>query len=119
MQLRKTRIHYEQTAILAISSCATDRFDHVQKLLADYKRLLFPGELDKPVDSWAEDAKKLLATEVQKVYVIKPTTRVESVKGLKAVEKIGDTGAAAWAASEIAKLSVPTSPLKRVRKIGR
>lgn len=71
IHLRKKREKMMEFEMQAMAHADKEKGQYLESMVGAYRRLLFPGVPD-PKDEWIEQAKKLLAEETKKVYLIKP-----------------------------------------------
>ena len=86
----------------------------LKSLIESYRKQLFPGLEDSKKDTSMEDAKRALAEETQKVYMVR---RLESVNDLRdSVQRAVDAGAPELAKAAAQELKKKEEANARVRR---
>ena len=83
---REKMMEYEMLALTA----PVERAEGVKVLVEEYRHLLFPG---KQEDSFLEAAKKAIAEEAQKVYIVTPYSKLQAKAKQQAMENFSNAAA--------------------------
>lgn len=102
VHLRRQQIRYLEVEILAFASASEETSKDTKAALERYHRFLFPG-ISKPKDTALEQAKKALAEEAKKVYLVRPLKGANARQALQRMATGGSEAIHKWAAHELKK----------------
>jgi hypothetical protein len=110
VHLRRQQLRFREIEITALGAINEANGKQVEAALEGYRKLLFPGMKDQK-DEFLETAKKALAEEAKKVYLIKPKG-VNSREAWKQAAKGGDPTLARMAERELRQEAEAQARLK-------
>ena len=111
VHLRRQRIKYAEMEIHAISGLNDKNGDALKGMLDDYRRMLFPGA-EKPKDDFLEGAKKALAAEATKVYMVQSGAQAGK-DAIKRAMNSADPDIQRWAARELQQQEIAKQRLNK------
>lgn len=112
MHLRRQKQRLTEMQIVALTA-QPEAEKALKSLLESYRKQLFPGMDDTKKDTSMEDAKRALAEETKKIYMVR---RLESVEDLRdSVQRAVDSGAPELAKAAAQELKKKEEANARVR----
>jgi len=119
VSLRMDRLRYSEMEIIAMAGRNEANNKALDALLSRYREEMFPGT-EKPRDSFEDLAKKKLAEETKKLYLVTPLQGRKKQSRLQDAVKSANPAIRKWAAEEIDKETIAQQRLaKRLKRSGR
>lgn len=113
MHLRRQKQRLTEMQIIALTA-QPEAEKALKSVLESYRKQLFPGMEDSKKDTSIEDAKRALASEAKKIYMVR---RLESVEDLReSIKKASEAGAPELAKAAIQELKKKEMGNARVRE---
>tara|TARA_Y100000034_G_C6858797_1_gene390608 strand:- start:39 stop:458 length:420 start_codon:yes stop_codon:yes gene_type:complete len=103
IHLKKQKVHLRELEILAFSGLTADNRKAVIASFESYTSMVFPGAASKKKDqeSFEQKAKRQLAEEARKVYVVRRRDEDKEEAYLKNIARSSDPNVKALAAREL------------------
>jgi len=113
VHLRRQKQRLTEMQIIALTA-QPEAEKALKSVLESYRKQLFPGLEDSKKDTSIEDAKRALASEAKKIYMVR---RLESVEDLReSIKKASEAGAPELAKAAIQELKKKEMGNARVRE---
>lgn len=113
MHLRRQKQRMTEMQIIALTA-QPEAEKAIKSMLESYRKQLFPGMEDSKKDTSLDDAKRALAQEAKKIYMVR---RLESVNDLRdSVQRAVDAGAPELAKAAAQELKKKEEANARVRR---
>lgn len=99
---QKAKLKFAEVQIIALAGKTDENGQQLEAAVDHYQSLMFPGH-EQPKDSWEDEAKKLLAEEVKKVYLVKPKEGIGRIADIRKATTASNPHVREWATEQIQK----------------